>query len=230
MGKADIYIDGEFDRNVDTFDADEIANVPVYSRTFSNRAPHVLKITVRGDHHPYSLDSWIYVDGIQIGENAGEVVEDADSSRIRYGGSGWKHTEHWRRQSYPEPTTGRALASGESVSYTDRPGDSAEFTFRAEGVTVVGKLCPNCGKIDVWMDDTLETTIDTYASDVQYLRPLLQGSWQAPIYRRGWTKAGRHTIRLVVRKDRNRLSEGTMVYLDAFQVKGGQAIMDASRQ
>jgi hypothetical protein len=187
-----------------------------------------LKIAVRGDHHPYSLDSWIYVDGIQVGESEPRVVEDSELNQIRYGGSGWKHTQDWRRQSYPVADKVQVLASGESLSYTDQPTNSAELSFEGDGVTVVGKVCPSCGKLDVWIDGRVETTLDTYAPDIQYLRPVLQGGWQAPIFRRAWTERRIHTIRLVAREDKNRLSEGHRVYLDAFQITGGRIISTAA--
>jgi hypothetical protein len=75
---------------------------------------------------------------------------------------------------------------------------------------------------DVYIDGTLDTTVDTYEPDIHTFRPDLQGGWQAPVYEKTWTSSAEHAIRIVVRADKDMLSQGNIVYLDAFQVTGPQ--------
>jgi hypothetical protein len=210
MGQADVYIDGRLDRTVDGYDADEIPNVAIYARTFAAKGKHKIKVVARGDHQWRASDNWVVVDGFKIGRDNTAVVEDTPGRGTLYGGSGWKHGDEWE------------AAEGESVSWTGEPGDSAEYKFHGDGITWVGKLCPACGMADVYIDGTLDTTVDTYEPDFHTFRPDLQGGWQAPVYERTWISAGDHSIRIVVRPDKGMLSQGHAVYLDAFQVTGPQ--------
>ena len=208
MGKADVLIDGKLDQTVDTYDADEIPNVAVYSRTFPSVGDHSVKILARGDHNWRSSDSWVPIDALQVGKSPCEVIEDTPGKGVEYGGSGWKHGQGWSR------------ASGGSLSWTGKPGDTAEFSFFGDGITWVGKLCLLCGTADVYVDDKLQTRVDTYAPDSHRFRTNYEGGWQVPVFAKSWPEPGRHTIRIVVTNLKNMLSEGHMIYLDSLQVSG----------
>jgi hypothetical protein len=86
MGQADVYIDGTLDRTADTYDADEIPNVPVYTRSFPSIAEHTIRIVVRGSHHWRSSDDWVVLSGWQIGKSPVSVVEG--EAGIVYEGEG----------------------------------------------------------------------------------------------------------------------------------------------
>lgn len=208
MGKADVYIDGAFDRTVDCYDADKIPNVVLYSRTFPMVGAHTLRIVIRGDHRSPSKGNGIFIDGIQVGRTPVHIVDDARGSGIFYSGKGWKHGKDWPH------------ASGKSISWTGKPGDAVEFTFHGRAITWIGKLCPACGRADVYIDSHLDTTVDTYERDIHAGRVEDQGGWQAPLYEKSWAEAGEHTIRIVVRSDKDALSSGRNIYLDSFQISG----------
>ena len=114
MGKADVFIDGNLDQKVDTYDADEIPNVAVYSRTFPSVGQHSVKILARGDHNWRSSDNWVLIDALQVRKSRCEVIEDTPGKGVAYGGAGWTHSQGWSR------------ASGESVSRTDEAGDKRQ--------------------------------------------------------------------------------------------------------
>jgi Melibiase len=208
MGQADVYIDGKLDQTVDTYDADEIPNMPVYTRTFSAIGNHTVKVVVRGDHNWRSSDDWLVFNGFQIGTSAVNVVEDAPGSGIEYAGPGWKHSEHWR------------AASGGNVSWTNTEGDTARYSFQGDGITLVCKRCPSCGIAEVYLDGKLETKIDTYAADFHHFRTDAQGSWQIPVFEKSWPSSGRHEIKIIVGHEKNMLSTDREIYLDALQVMG----------
>ncbi len=208
MGRADVYIDGIPDRTVDTYDADEIPNLPVYSRAFEAAGDHRIKIEARGDHEWHATDSWVEIDGLQIGNSSYRVVEDMPGNGIDYSGSGWKHSLGWNQ------------ASAMSISWTDQPGDSAEYSFTGTGVTWIGKLCPACGLAEVSIDGALTSHVDTYAPDFHLFRADDQGGWQTPVFEKSWPEAGPHTIRVVVSSLKNMLTPGHRIYIDSLQISG----------
>ncbi len=207
MGKADVQIDGKLDSIVDCYDADEILNVAVYTRTFPSIGEHRIKIALRADRHNLSSDNWVTVDGFQVGRLEMSVVEDRPGGGIEYSGSGWKHG-----------AAGWEQASEGNTSWTSAPGDAAEYRFQGDGVTWVGKRCPSCGQADVYIDGMLDATVDTYMPDDHSFRPDLQGGWQVPIYQRTWTESGQHTIRITIKPDKNMLSNDHTIYLDSLEV------------
>jgi hypothetical protein len=68
-GKADVLIDGQPGAIVDTYSADDIWGVGVYSKEFSSGGTHRVKISVlgeRGGPHGYGKGGFVYVDGVRI--------------------------------------------------------------------------------------------------------------------------------------------------------------------
>ncbi len=115
------------------------------------------------------------------------VPLDDRSTSISYGG-GWINYV----QSYAYGGTLR----GSSIA-----GAAASITTDAGGFVVTGQRCPTCGKVAIYLDGRLLTTVDTYASTTQHRRVL---------FGKLWSQIGRHTLRLVVAP-----SSGRRVYLDS---------------
>ena len=65
-GIAEVYIDGTLDKTVDTYSADDIWGVPVYSKTFTSSGKHTIRIVVMGEHGERAKDNYMYIDGLQI--------------------------------------------------------------------------------------------------------------------------------------------------------------------
>ena len=66
-GKAEISIDGHREAVVDTYSADDIWGVGVYSKTFPTRGKHTVKITVLGEHGGLrGKGTFVYVDGVCV--------------------------------------------------------------------------------------------------------------------------------------------------------------------
>lgn len=209
LGRANVYIDGRLDRTVDCYDADNIPNMPLYSRTFPESGTHTLRIVILHNHNWESKGTSIYIDGFQIGQENLRVVESPPADRIRYSGSGWIHDGGWKR------------ATGGFLSWSGKAGTSAEYSFRGNSITWVSRLCPSCGMADVYIDGTLDAIVDTYEPDPIRHRWINQGGWQAPVYERSWPQSGKHTIRIVVRKDNDNSSSGHNIFIDSFEIGQG---------
>jgi len=66
-GKAGVAIDGEPDTVVDTFSADDIWGVGIFSKTFASPGKHKVKISVLGQPpDAYGTGTSVYLDGIQV--------------------------------------------------------------------------------------------------------------------------------------------------------------------
>jgi len=66
-GKAEISIDGQREAVVDTYSADDIWGVGVYSKSFKTAGKHTVKISVMGEHGgPRGKGTLVHVDGVRI--------------------------------------------------------------------------------------------------------------------------------------------------------------------
>jgi hypothetical protein len=66
-GKAEVAIDGRDEAVVDTYSADDIWGVGIYSKTFAAAGKHTVTITVLGEHGgPRGKGTFVYVDGVRI--------------------------------------------------------------------------------------------------------------------------------------------------------------------
>jgi len=71
-GDAQISIDNHDQATVETYSADDIFGVGIYSQTFQDRGPHQIKITVLGKHSgPRGHGTRVYMDGVRINSGPG---------------------------------------------------------------------------------------------------------------------------------------------------------------
>ena len=91
--------------------------------------------------------------------------------------------------------------------YADLAGSWAEFSFYGTGIRWIGKKDNNQGKADVFIDGIFQSTIDTYSSISQL---------QTICYEKTGLNKASHTMRVVVRNDKNTSSSGYVIKWDAF--------------
>ncbi|MCJ8014490.1 discoidin domain-containing protein [Paenibacillus sp. KQZ6P-2] len=108
--------------------------------------------------------------------------------------------------------TGKWSTSGFSSGYyndtdhfTTTAGSTAEYTFNGTSVAWFGVKGSDHGKADVYIDDVLDSTIDLY----QETR-----SVQSLIYTKTGLPNGVHSIKIVVRSDRNPSASNNYVEVD----------------
>jgi hypothetical protein len=66
-GRAEIAVDGGKDAVVDTYSADDVFGVGIYSKSFSAAGEHRVRISVLGEHGgPRGKGSLVYVDGVRV--------------------------------------------------------------------------------------------------------------------------------------------------------------------
>ncbi|MBC8077521.1 MAG: alpha-L-fucosidase [Chloroflexales bacterium] len=198
-GKADVYIDGVFDATVDLYASTWSANTLVYAREGLANGQHTIRIVARGDQNAAATNRFVEVDAIEYLALSGTKVDDRDPN-VSFS-AGWNNTA---ASSY-YLNTGR---------YTQSAGASSQYSFGGTSIAWLGPKGPDHGKADVYIDGVFDATVDLYAAS---------RADQALLYTRAGLSAGVHTIRVVVRSDRNPASTNTYVEVDAFvaQPPGG---------
>jgi ADP-ribosylglycohydrolase len=100
------------------------------------------------------------------------------------------------------------------VHFSNTAAQYAQYAFTGTGVRWIGKLGNDHGKVDVYIDGTLITVVDTYSAT-----DLLQ---QICYEKTGLTN-GSHTLKIVLRSDKNSASLDYYTDWDAFEYYTGGA-------
>lgn len=98
---------------------------------------------------------------------------------------------------------------GGSTRYRATKGAYAKFSFSGSAVYLVSPKSPNLGKANVYIDGIYQNTIDLYASSNRYRQIVFSKS----------LSNGSHTIKVVVKGQKNSNSKSTFVHLDGMGVK-----------
>jgi hypothetical protein len=131
------------------------------------------------------------------GARPSRVVDDSPGAGVRYTGP-------WQRESNLQPAHAGTLSS------SSHKGATAELTFEGRRVLWFSRLGPNGGQAAVSMDASPADTVDTYSAD---------DIWGVPVYRKEFSTAGRHTLRLTVLGQRGPRAKDAVVAIDGFRVE-----------
>jgi len=106
-------------------------------------------------------------------------------------------------------TVKSSIDIGGDRRYANVKGSDCEFTFTGTGVTWIGAKNKRQGKADVYIDNTLQTTVDNY-------NPAMLS--QQELFTKTGLKPGKHTIKIVVKGTKNPASRSCNIVVDAFKV------------
>ena len=121
---------------------------------------------------------------------------DDQDQRVEYKGKWW--VDHQFPQS-----------SGQSITYSDKIGDTFRIAFTGSAITYVFTKALNRGIAEVKIDGGAAVRIDQYSASTL---------WQEK-QRFGGLSPGSHTMEVRVSGDKNPASGGLFVDLDAFEVE-----------
>jgi hypothetical protein len=122
------------------------------------------------------------------------LVNDTDA-HLHYSGAGWGYYGG-------RPSTAFDLQN--DVHATTINGDSVSYTFNGTGIDYISEKSDGYGLVDVYLDGTLQTTVDANAAGVHN-----EGS--QILFSASGLPAGQHTLKLVKKS-------GVYLLLDAVQV------------
>ncbi|GGD90400.1 alpha-L-fucosidase [Paenibacillus nasutitermitis] len=202
-GTADVYIDNVLDQSVNLYAANRFVNTEIYSKTGLSPGSHTIKIVNRSDKDPLSTDYYVEVDRMNVTTGAPTVKDDA-AGGITYSGT------------WPASIPTGTGYYGDTGHFSSTTGNYAEYTFTGKSIEWYGVLGPDHGKADVYIDNTLDQTIDLYNA-ARYIDTLL--------YAKRNLSSGPHTIKIVVRSDRNASAVGNYVEVDRFNTSEGTPVV-----
>jgi GH25 family lysozyme M1 (1,4-beta-N-acetylmuramidase) len=185
QGKAVVSIDGSRIGVFDQYSAGKTFGVERRVADLAKGA-HVIVIRVLGKASAAASDTLVAVDGFEVGTDR---VSTPDLGLA------------WGRAT-------AARASGGSYVASDLKGSSLELTFRGSGVRWITLRGPRQGRAAIYVDGTLERTVDGYARDPAF----------GVVRSVSGLAEGLHTLRIVVLGEGRPAAEGTLVSVDAFSV------------
>jgi hypothetical protein len=192
-GKADVFIDNVLDATVDLYSASRFTGV-VYSKNGLSSGTHTIKIVVRSDRNPNATNNYVEVDALEI--EATTIVAtklDDRATQVSYIGI-WSQI------------AGSSYFSNTST-FTTSAGLEARLSFTGSSVKWYGVTGSDHGKADVFIDNVLEATVDLYSAS----------RFTGVVYSKSGLSSGTHTIKIVVRSDRNPSATGNYVEVDALE-------------
>lgn len=191
-GLFDVYIDGKFDKTVNTYASRTQYKSVVYEKTGLPSGAHKIKIVVKGQKASASSGTAVYLDAFSISTLKQTIVQE---NKLTLGGS-WSAIANSRH-------------SGGKTLYASATGRTAQLTFTGRSVKLLGYKGAAGGLADVYIDGKLVKTISSYSST-----PI----FKAVLFEKNDLSAGNHIIKVVVKGIKPAGSSGSFVYLDAIMV------------
>lgn len=198
-GKADVYIDGIFDKTIDQYSSTDKNNTLVYSKSGLANGEHIIKVVVKGEKNSNSTSTRISVDKFVVSKgpatlNPGTYQET--NKDISYKGT-------WSNSTNSSHSEGTAKISNIKNS-------TIEFKFNGTSFEWYGQKAYNRGKAKVYIDGTAVETIDLYSSTSQY---------NTLIYSKTGLLSGEHTVKIEVLGEKRSISTDTYISFDRLIIK-----------
>ncbi len=127
-----------------------------------------------------------------------DTIESRRVRKVAFSSPELSYSGAWTEQGTPA----QSKASGKA-------GDSVSLSFEGLGIYWRAEEGPDCGKADVFLDGTLPKTVDCFGARSPYK------FW---FVKTGLDAAKPHTIKIVVRGEKNAKSAGTAIKHIAFEV------------
>jgi len=210
-GKAAVYVDGRLKTTVDTYSATNQTTEAVFDSGELPPGDHALKVVVLRQKHPAATDYWVECDKVEVATSQiwpgptrlpdpppvpGSVrPNDNDGSVLCFG--------DWEHEIQQDGFQARDYRTS-NVQY-----NACEFKFRGPAVRWFGTKNRDHGLADVYLDGVLQTTVDAY-----------QPTWLANVVlfeKTGLSEGALHTLRIVVRKERNPEATDCYQAVDGFE-------------
>src|SRR5215216_2866580 len=200
-GLATLYLDGAM-QVINTYNPISQYQKALFQANGLAPGLHTFSIEVTHERGPGTDGSWIWIDAFDIQGTpvAGGVT--AGTGRIEQNNAAMVYTGRWFANN------SGALSGGNAALATDA-GSRATLSFTGSGVSWITYQDQWSGVARVYIDGELKTMLDNYAS------PARAG---VAAYSVNGLAAGTHTITIEATGSRNSSSQGSWVWIDAFDV------------
>jgi hypothetical protein len=205
-GIANIFLDGVFKAEVDTFASPARTKTVLYSATDLSSGNHMLTIEVAGRRSAQSAQNWIWIDAFDItGEESGSTPEGTDTlfANVEQDSSAVHTTGNWY-------TNINSSHSGGSAILALDAGAQAAFTFTGSAVRWIGFKDGWAGLAKVFIDGVFHGEVDSYLDATQSKTVLFSIEGLSP---------GSHTIVIETTGRKNPAAESAWVWVDAFEFR-----------
>jgi hypothetical protein len=199
FGIARVLVDGTYVTDVDTYAPVQQDQLVLFNASGLTDATHTVTIQPTGGKNTAAIGAWIVVDAFDVTLSPSlppiTRFQETDAS-VAYS-SGWN--------SFRFP-----LFAGETMAGSSTAGVQATFTFTGTAVRWIGQYAFGGGIARVYVDGVPVATVDTYSP--------LEEEEQAAMYDVAGLANGSHTLTIEVTGQKNAGSQGTTVYVDAFDI------------
>ncbi len=206
-GIAQVYVDGAWQADVDTYIASAVAQYKMYTVSGLSAGAHTLTIKAAGRRSAASAGNWIWVDAFETNGSGAVPVPppppvgatyrvEQNNSRVQLGGS-------WNANSM-------TVHSGGSAVLAMNNGDKATFTFTGDKIAWVAYRDKWSGIARVLVDGELKATVDTYSLTALAKNTVFSAALP-------W---GTHTVVIEATGSKSTASAGKWIWLDAFDYNG----------
>lgn len=200
-GLATVYLDGTM-QVINTYNPVSQYQKAIFQANGLAPGAHTFSIEVTHERGPGTDGSWVWIDAFDIMGTPVEGGVSAGTGRIEQNNPAMTYTGRW----YANNST--ALSGGAAALATDA-GSRATLSFTGSGVSWTTYQDQWSGVARVYIDGELKTTIDNFAS------PSRVG---VSAYTVNGLTPGTHTITIEATGTRNGSSQGSWVWVDAFDV------------
>ena len=200
-GLATVYLDGSM-QVINTYNPVSQYQRALFRATGLPSGTHTFSIEVTHERGPGTDGSWVWIDAFDIEGTpvAGGIT--ASTGRVEQNNPAMTYTGRWFSNN------GTALSGGNSALAMDA-GSRASLSFTGSGVSWVTYQDQWSGVARVYVDGELKTTIDNFAAPAR-------GGIAA--YSINGLSGGTHTITIEATGSHNSSSQGSWVWVDAFDV------------
>ena len=205
-GFARVYLDGVLN-TVDTYGSTTTYQKVLFTARGLTSGPHTLSIEIMHTRDVNGSGSWVWIDGFDV-ENGSGVTGgiSAPTGRTEQDSPAVNYTGTWFLNS-------NSLRSGGTAVLATDAGSHATISFTGTGIKWIGFRDPWSGIARIYLDGVLTTTVDTYFPSDQS---------RADGYLVNGLTYGTHTLTIEVTGTHSAASLGSWIWVDAFDVFGGQ--------
>ncbi len=196
-GKAKVSVDGGAATIIDLHAATAEYQKNVFSTGVLSYGDHTLRITWDPTN---AAGTYVSLDAVKvIGELMASTLTETTQTSTKMT---WEGT-------WTYPTI--ADASGGSWARTDSSGAKVTFWLSGTKLDIIGTKAPHFGKLKITIDGKPPVYADLYADTIQ---------WQKTVWSSGFIAPGMHPVTIEWSGQKNDLSSGTAVGIDALRSWG----------
>ncbi len=207
-GIANVYLDGVLKGTLDTYATPAQAQAVMHSITGLASGSHTLVIEATGNKSAASAGAWVWIDALDVitgsstTTTGGGTTTSPVTTRLEQTDPAVTYSGTW------SPNATASHSGGNAVQSMSR-GAQARLTFTGTAVSWIGYRDQWSGIARVYLDGQNMGNVDTYAPTAQAQQVLFSRTGLAP---------GTHTLVIEVSGRHSKLSSGSWIWVDAFDV------------